>query len=461
MRFSRLSLALYAAALLSGCHSLRRQTPQLSEPARIPPVREGEFASERTPRIDATKSDHEDDRDTQRGPVKSIGWPVLRKRDPAAQNPPTKAAKSENGNAPVTTVSGPLTTKLRRLFRESQTEECTDSCDGSPVFEHSSPGAISEPALAPRGPSSTRADYGTPTPPKRTVPLPDPESGGVPESPKRPATTRPRVPPAVAVPQPEPPAPPEVPPMIVPRPPERTQRNSNPAQTDNTRPPLPDLLVEEPSQAPQLPEVPDMPASPVPPPPVIPGVPAEPPKATSPTAPRSTQSAPKTKSTPRKSSSTPKNTEDDAVLEERLRQSAERMQSSGQRPPARTRSTNPAAPAVPDSAPAAEDGTSDPPLWPKRFGGSPPVGEPVVEPLPEEQPAATAPRPTPKPAPVKPAPAPAPLQEPTPVDPPAVPPAIPGLSPTIELEDEIPRPARPAPASPSTTSFRRRPGRSI
>jgi hypothetical protein len=41
------------------------------------------------------------------------------------------------------------------------------------------------------------------------------------------------------------------------------------------------------------------------------------------------------------------------------------------------------------------------------------------------------------------------------------PPAIPGLPPTIDLDDEIPRPPRTPPASPSPTSFRPRAGRSI
>ena len=449
MRFSRLSLALYAAALLSGCNSLRRQPALSGEHVRIPPVREGEFASERPSRGEANKADRDDAND--RGPVKSIGWPGFRKRDAEAAQQPAKATESSSRNVPVTPVSGPLTSKLTRLFRASRAEECTDNCDGSPVFENSSPGAISEPALTPRGPSSIRADYGTPAPPKKPVPVP--ESSDIPESPRRPAATRPRVPPVVEEPQPQAPEPPEVPPIIVPRPPEPAASNSGAAQPDNSRPPLPDLLNEDPVEPPQLPQVPDMPVTPVPPLPVIP---AEPPKPVTPSAPRSTQSAPKTKSTPKKTTGTPKNTEDDAVLEERLRQSAERMQSSGQRPSTRTRSTKPT---TPENAPAGGDDSVEPPLWPKRFGGSPPVGEPVVEPLPEEQPAAAAPMPMPKPAPVKPAPA--PLQEPAPVDPPAVPPAIPGLSPTIELDDEIPRPARPAPAAPATTSFRNRPGKSI
>lgn len=441
MRFVRLGLAFYAAALLSGCQSVRKQPPATLDPVRIPPARDGEYAPE-SPRIRSSiAEDPEGAR--PRGPVKSIGWPRF-------------GLRRQSGNA-----------------------ECSDNCDGSPQQQLDSPGAIGEPSLAPRGPSSVRADYGSPQP--RVTPVPEAGPAPIPRT----IPGRPRVPVQPAEPSPpvtiEEPAlvvPPEVPAAVVP--PSRTRQTPGSGGPENAlpgRPSLPPVLVEDPPMSlpqtapvPEVPEVPELPAVPELPP-AVPAAPAfpDPPALTQPESSSSASAAPapsanssktstktKSKSTTPRKTTTPRSTEDDAVLEERLRQSAERMRSSGQKAGSK------AAPAKPAPAEAG-DGVTDPPLWPKRFGGSPPVGEPVIDPLPESVVPSTPPAP---PAVSQPAPMPAPQPMPqppvaAPEAPAEAPPAIPGLPPTIDLDDEIPRPPRTAPASPSPTSFRPRGGRSI
>lgn len=445
MRFVRLGLAFYAAALLSGCQSVRKQPPATLEPVRIPPARDGEYAPE-SPRSRSSLAE-EPEEARPRGPVKSIGWPRF------------------------------------GLRRQSGEAECTDNCDGSPQHQLDSPGAIGEPSLTPRGPASVRADYGSPHP--RVTPVPDAGPAPIPRTapgrPRVPVQPEPR-PPVIIGEEPTPVVPPEVPAAVVP--PSRTPQTPGFGGPENAlpgRPSLPPVLVEDPpmplpqtAPAPPAPPVPEVPPA-VPTAPAFPDPPAftqpespELPPASGP-APKSSKSSTKTKSrstTPRKTT-TPRSTEDDAVLEERLRQSAERMRSSGQKP-----GSNAAAPAQPAPADAG-NGVTDPPLWPKRFGGSPPVGEPVIDPLPESATAPDSVAPATPPAPpaaLQPAPMPAPQPMPMPMPQPpvvapeapvAAPPAIPGLPPTIDLDDEIPRPPRTAPASPSPTSFRPRKGRSI
>lgn len=481
MRFVRLGLAFYAAALLSGCQSVRKQPPATLEPVRIPPARDGEYAPE-SPRIRSSIAE-EPEEARPRGPVKSIGWPRFGQERPTPKASSTAANGRQEirsaGDLPVQQVSNPLTDRMRRLFRQSGNPESTDNCDGSPAIQLDSPGAIGEPALTPRGPASVRADYGSPQP--RVTPVPDAGPAPIPRT--VPGRTRVPVQPAEQGAAAEIPAeptlvvPPEVPAAAVP--PSQTPQSPAAGSSDNPlpgRPSLPPVLVEDPPmplpQTPPAPPVPEVPPA-VPAAPVFPDPPAltqpespELPAAPAPAA-KSSKSSTKTKSkstSPRKTT-TPRSTEDDAVLEERLRQSAERVRSGGQQP-----GTSPKAPV--QSAPSdAGDGVTDPPLWPKRFGGSPPVGEPVIDPLPES---ATAPKPVappapPAPAPVlKPAPMPAPQPAPMPQPPVAAPeapveapPAIPGLPPTIDLDDEIPRPPRTPSASPSPTSFRPRAGRSI
>jgi hypothetical protein len=125
MRFVRLGLAFYAAALLSGCQSLRRQPPATYEDVRIPPAREGEYASERVRTPSRGSDEAESEEPAPRGPVKSIGWPRLAVR---SENP---APQGKSRQTPVQTVSNPLTDRMRRLFRFSREPECTENCDGN------------------------------------------------------------------------------------------------------------------------------------------------------------------------------------------------------------------------------------------------------------------------------------------------------------------------------------------
>ncbi len=466
MRFVRIGLAFYAAALLSGCQSLRKQPPATFEPVRIPPVRDGEYAPER-PRPRSSVATEPDEAPLRR-PVKSIAWPRFGTRAELPADEPRNAPQSTVARTeiPARTVSNPLTDRMRRLFKASAAAECTDNCDGSPQFQFDSPGAIAEPSLTPRGPASVRANYGSPTPAPRTAPIPD----ATPAPPPAPAPGRSRVPgpaierrPQVIVEDgPAPVNPPEQPSSAIPpAKPRRTPAVASPDDSGPARPSLPPVLVEDPPMSippvppaaaapeapltvPDAPAVPDTPVFPEPPtfpPPVPPEVPV-----TRDPVPGAGKTSTKSKSkstTPRKTT-TPLSSEDDAVLEERLRQSAERMRSNGRK------SAGSVTPREQQNPADADDTTTDPPLWPKRFGGSPPVGEPVLDPLPE--PAAP-----PKSGTLNPMPAPA-----APLDSPAnAPPLIPGLPPTIDLDDEIPRPPRTPPASPSPTSFRSRTGRSI
>jgi len=476
MRFVRLGLAFYAAALLSGCQSLRRQPPATFDDVRIPPVREGEYSSDRVRSRYKVAEEAEAEEPAPRGPIKSIGWPRLR----AHSEKPAPQAKSRQ--TPAHAVSNPLTDRMRRLFRFSSEPECTESCDGNAALMLESPGAISEPALIPRGPSSVRADYGNGGTAPKVLPAPETDLPPV----RKPTPTRPKVPAEPAAPT-EPDMPesaadrataptelPELPPVFIPpaKPP-RLRGDGSPADGEAVRPSLPPVLVEDPPMpVPTLPPVPDVPAAPgnappVPDAPVFPDPPTFPPAVESeapvaprsPAAPKSGNSSSKTKSrstTPRKSTTTTRSAEDDAVLEERLRQSAEQARAN------RSKTGGSGTPAVPGERATAGDVPADPPLWPKRFGGSPPVGEPVID-----SPATTesgtksaAPKTKPAPAPM-PLPMPVPAPAPTPEVPADAPPAIPGLSPTIDLDSEIPRPPRTPPVSPAPTSFRSRSGRSI
>lgn len=486
MRFVRLGLAFYAAALLSGCQSLRRQPPAPLETVRIPPAREGEYATER-PRP-AASGETETEEPRPRGPVKSIGWPGFGSRSAAQPETANQAdsltpsertrqpiqaarqATNQSREVPVQTVSNPLTSRMRHLFKRSQDAECTDSCDGSPQHQLDSAGSISEPALVPRGPAAVRAEYGNQAPGSRPTPIqprpsvesatPRPPVFREPEPPRR--VVPPELPPAPA-PVPEPPPVPRTEPMPVPpAEPQRTQNSGSPSDTQPARPSLPSVLVEDPPMpVPQVPTDPTVPpvTEPVPAVPKVPPVPQNSAGADAtrtPASPKSGKSSTKSRSksaSPGKSSTTPRTTEDDAVLEERLRQSAERMRANGQKTSeAKTDSAQP-------EAAGAGDDVTDPPLWPKRFGASPPVGEPVVDPLPETDSDAQTTPAGPPPAPPAPAPKPAPAPIPdVPADAPA---PIPGLPPTIDLDDEIPRPPRNPPASPSPTSYRPRRGRSI
>ncbi len=484
MRFVRLGLAFYAAALLSGCQSLRRQPPAAFEDVRIPPVREGEYAAERPRPHRNNAAEVESEEPAPRGPIKSIAW--LRPGNRSEKLAP----QSKSRQIPAQTVSNPLTDRMRRLFRFSREAECSENCDGNPALMLDSPGAMSEPALLPRGPASVRADYGNGSPPANAVPVPE----NAPAPIRRPTPTRPGVPVELVEPDKTPTAadnttvpaePPEVPPVFIPpAKPQRLQGDGSPSDNDPSRPSLPPVLVEDPPMpVPSLPAVPDVPADPgsappVPDAPVFPEPPTFPPGAEteapaepgSPAASKSSKSSGKTKSkstTPRKSTTAPRSTEEDAVLEERLRQSAERMRANGSKPSGSGTS------AAPRGNTDAAENPADPPLWPKRFGGSPPVGEPVLDPpaapVTGDRPAAPRTRSGPAPA-TSPAPLPAPLPAPVPMPaPPApmpelpadTPPAIPGLSPTIDLDSEIPRPPRTPPASPAPTSFRPRSGRSL
>lgn len=479
MRFVRLGLAFYAAVLLSGCQSLRRQPPATYEDVRIPPAREGEYASERVRTRSRDFEEAEADEPSPRGPVKSIGWPrpAVRSENPAPQG--------QSRQTQVQTVSNPLTDRMRRLFRFSREPECTENCDGNAALLLDSPGAMSEPALIPRGPSSVRADYGNGGPAPHVLPVPETEPAPI----RKPTTTRPRVPAEPVAPvEPEmpetaadeataPSEPPEVPPVVIPpaKPP-RLQSDGSSSGSEPARPSLPPVLVEDPPMPvpslPSVPPVPDVPATPgnappVPEAPVFPDPPTFPPAAESeapaapksPTAPKSGNSSSKTKSrstTPRKSTATPRSTEDDAVLEERLRQSAERMRANG------SRQSGPGTATAPRGNATAGDDPADPPLWPKRFGGSPPVGEPVIDPPAASESSPRSPATKEKTTPPSmTAPAPMPTPAPIPEVPADAPPAIPGLPPTIDLDSEIPRPPRTPPASPAPTSFRSRSGRSI
>ncbi|MFM7059407.1 MAG: hypothetical protein ACKO2P_21045 [Planctomycetota bacterium] len=475
MRFVRLGLAFSAAALFSGCQSLRKQPPATLDPVRIPPAREGEYAPERPRPRPSLATEPEEA--PSRGPVKSIGWPrfSLRREQSADVTPNEQLAATARPEIPVQTVSNPLTERMRKLFKASADPECTDHCDGSPHFQMDSPGAFTEPALTPRGPASVRADYGQPGP--RVTPVPDAGPAPIPgTAPGRPQVPAPAVkrPPQVFVEDAPSPGPPPAEPAlrIPPATPRRTPAPANPEESETARPSLPSVLVEDPPAAvppvPATPAVPELPPAvpenlAFPDPPTFPRTaPPEVPANPDPT-PKSSKSSTKTKTkstTPRKST-VPRSTEEDAVLEERLRQSAERARSNA--PKSSGTTPAPAQQNPQDSG----DATTDPPLWPKRFGGSPPVGEPVLDPLPEPPNAPTPAPANPTPAPANPMPAPAapvaPMPQPpvipeTPAD---APPAIPGLPPTIDLDDEIPRPPRTPPASPSPTSFRSRPGRSI
>jgi hypothetical protein len=434
MRFVRIGLAFYAAALLSGCQSLRKQPPATFEPVRIPPVRDGEYAPER-PRPRSSVATEPDEAPLRR-PVKSIAWPRFGTRGERPEAEPRNAPQSTSARTeiPARTVSNPLTDRMRRLFKASAAAECTDNCDGSPQYQFDSPGAIAEPSLTPRGPASVRAHYGSPTPAPRTAPIPDTTPAPSPT----PAPGRSRVPgpaierrPQVIV--EDEPARPSLPPVLVEDPP----MSIPPVPAAPARP-------EVPLTVPDAPAVPDTPVFPEPPtfPPLVP---PEVPATRDPVpAPGKASTKSKSKSTTPRKTTSPLSSDDDAVLEERLRQSAERMRSNGRK------SAGTVTPSEQQDPADAGDTTTDPPLWPKRFGGSPPVGEPVLDPLPES----AAP---PKPGTSNPMPAPA-----APLDSPAnVPPTIPGLPPTIDLDDEIPRPPRTPPASPSPTSFRSRTGRSL